>query len=296
MPPPSLLEWIACGPWAEGVTILFGFAWGAMLGSFLNVVVHRVPLGESVVVRRSRCPACGHAIRAADNVPVLGWLRLGGRCRDCQAPIAADYALVEAGCGLVVAVLAATHLAAGGRWLPRLADQFPHGIDRLLRGDWRLLVACGLHAGAVLTIVAWSLLERRGWRASSRSLLVALMAMLLVIALVPAVGPTGLLLDGGDWPAGVEWRPALAATAAGGLAGWLAGRACRSRAAGLGLPLAGSVLGWQSLTIVAVVTIIVDRATSRGPWCAGIVLAVLTAAVLAFPAPLGEILTAGARR
>lgn len=296
MPPPSLLEWIACGPWAEGVAILFGFAWGAMLGSFLNVVVHRVPRGESVIVRGSRCPQCGHAIRAADNVPVLGWLRLGGRCRDCQAPIAADYAVVEAGCGLVVAVLAATHLAAGGRWLPRLAAGYPSGIDRILRGDWRLLMACGLHAAVVLTIVAWSLLERRGWRASSRSLLVTLVAAILLIALVPAVGPAGLLPAGGDWPPGAEWRRALAAAAAGSLAGWLAGRACRSRAAVLGLPLAGSVLGWQSLTIVAVVTIIVDRATSRGPWLAGLVLAALTAALLAFPPPLGDFLTAGVHR
>lgn len=296
MPPPSLLEWIACGPWAEGVAILFGFAWGAMLGSFLNVVVHRVPLGESVIVRGSRCPRCGHAIRAADNVPVLGWLRLGGRCRDCQAPIAADYAVVEAGSGLVVAVLAATHLAAGGRWLPRLAEGYPNGIDRILRGDWRLLVACGLHAAVVLTIVAWSLLERRGWRSSSRSLLVALVATLVVIGLVPAVGPTGLLPAGDDWPPGAEWRPALAAAAAGSLAGWLLGRACRSGAASLGLPLAGSVLGWQNLTIVAVVTIVTDRAAAGGTWRAGIVLAAVTAALLAFPASLGEILGAGVRR
>lgn len=299
MPPPSLLEWIACGPWAEGVTILFGFAWGAMLGSFLNVVVHRVPLGESVIVRRSRCPSCGHAIRAADNVPVLGWLRLRGRCRDCDAPIAADYAVVEAACGLVVALLAATHLVAGGRWLPRLAEGFPTGIDRILRGDWRLLVACALHAAVVITIVGWSLLERRGWLASTRSLSIALVAALVVIAIVPAVGPIGLLPTGGDWPAGAAWMSATAAASAGGLAGWALGRACRSRAARLGLPLAGSVLGWQSLTVVAIVTIVTERmgsARARGTWLAGIVLAVLTAALVAFPIPLADLQVPGVRR
>lgn len=296
MPPPSLLERIACGPWAEGVTILFGFAWGAMLGSFLNVVVHRVPLGESVIVRRSRCPRCGRAIRASDNVPVLGWLRLGGRCRDCDAAIPVDYAAVEAACGLVVALLAWTHLVGGGRWLPRLAEGFPTGIDRVLRGDWRLLVACGLHAAVVLTIVAWSLLERRGWRVSTGTLVAATALVMMVISLVPAVGPTGLLPGGGDWPVGSAWISATTAAVAGDLAGWLAGRAARSRSARLGLPLAGGVLGWQNLTIVAIVTIVADRTMARVPWRAGIVLAVLTAALLAFPGLVPSILAVGVRR
>ena len=91
MPTTSFLERIAAWPWAEGVTVLFGFAWGAMLGSFINVVVHRLPRGESVVTARSRCPRCGSAIRPRDNVPVLGWLWLRGRCRDCAAPIAVSF-------------------------------------------------------------------------------------------------------------------------------------------------------------------------------------------------------------
>lgn len=69
---------------------------GAMIGSFLNVVVWRVPRGESVVTSPSACPACGHRIRPWDNVPVLAWLWLRGRCRDCRAPISIRYPLVEA--------------------------------------------------------------------------------------------------------------------------------------------------------------------------------------------------------
>ncbi|UZN05163.1 prepilin peptidase [Cellulomonas sp. S1-8] len=79
---------------------------GAAIGSFLNVVVWRVPRGESVVSPPSACPRCGHGIRPRDNVPVLGWLLLRGRCRDCGEPIAARYPLVEAGTG--VAFVAAT--------------------------------------------------------------------------------------------------------------------------------------------------------------------------------------------
>lgn len=70
---------------------------GLLVGSFLNVVIHRVPAGESIVRPGSRCPTCGHAIRARHNVPVLGWLLLKGRCFDCSAPIGVRYPLVEAG-------------------------------------------------------------------------------------------------------------------------------------------------------------------------------------------------------
>lgn len=78
---------------ALGCTVL-----GLMIGSFLNVVVHRVPRAESVVPR-SACPRCGHRIRGHDTVPVLSWLVLRARCRDCRAPISWRYPLVEAGTG-----------------------------------------------------------------------------------------------------------------------------------------------------------------------------------------------------
>jgi len=76
---------------------------GLVVGSFLNVVVHRVPAGRSVVRPRSACPACGHEVRARDNVPVVSWLVLRGRCRDCGAPISARYPLVELGTGVLFA-------------------------------------------------------------------------------------------------------------------------------------------------------------------------------------------------
>ena len=68
---------------------------GLLIGSFLNVVVHRLPHQQSTVLPRSRCPKCGAAIRARDNLPVLSWLLLRGRCRDCGAPISVRYPLIE---------------------------------------------------------------------------------------------------------------------------------------------------------------------------------------------------------
>jgi len=76
---------------------------GLLIGSFLNVVVWRVPRGESVVSPPSACPGCATAIRPRDNVPVLSWLLLAGRCRDCGTGISARYPLVELATALLFA-------------------------------------------------------------------------------------------------------------------------------------------------------------------------------------------------
>lgn len=68
---------------------------GLLIGSFLNVVIHRLPLGHSVVTPRSRCPKCGHHISALENIPVLSWTFLRGQCRGCKARISARYPAIE---------------------------------------------------------------------------------------------------------------------------------------------------------------------------------------------------------
>jgi leader peptidase (prepilin peptidase)/N-methyltransferase len=82
---------------------------GLLLGSFLNVVAHRLPRQEPIASDRSRCPGCGAQIRALDNVPVLSWMLLRGRCRDCNQPISARYPLVEAGTAVLMAAVVAVH-------------------------------------------------------------------------------------------------------------------------------------------------------------------------------------------
>lgn len=83
-----------------GVTVAIWAAlagiFGLAIGSFLNVVIYRVPAGESVVSPPSRCPSCGSEIHNRHNIPVLGWLILRGRCFACQAPISPRYPIVEA--------------------------------------------------------------------------------------------------------------------------------------------------------------------------------------------------------
>ncbi len=85
----------------EWLILTYAALVGAVAGSFLNVCIHRWPLGESVVRPRSRCPGCGGAIAWYDNVPVLSWLLLRGRCRHCRQPISIQYPLVELAVALV---------------------------------------------------------------------------------------------------------------------------------------------------------------------------------------------------
>lgn len=80
-------------------------ALGLAIGSFLNVVVWRLPRGESLASPPSACPRCGHPIRARDNVPVLSWLLLQGRCRDCRTHIPVRYPLVEVATALLFAAV-----------------------------------------------------------------------------------------------------------------------------------------------------------------------------------------------
>ena len=86
-------------------TTILLFLFGLLIGSFLTVVAHRVPRGESVVGGRSHCPGCGAQIAAYDNIPVFSWLLLlRGRARCCGAPISSRYPLTELGTGLLYAV------------------------------------------------------------------------------------------------------------------------------------------------------------------------------------------------
>jgi leader peptidase (prepilin peptidase) / N-methyltransferase len=110
---------------------------GTCVGSFLNVCIHRIPIGLSVLRPRSRCPRCLTAIRASDNLPVLGWLILRGRCRHCRALISPRYPIVELTVGLLFAgsYLAEVALAPGDLW----EVTSPFGVLLLLLVRWVMI-------------------------------------------------------------------------------------------------------------------------------------------------------------
>jgi leader peptidase (prepilin peptidase)/N-methyltransferase len=219
--------------WEDGMFVAGAFVTGAIVGSFLNVVGHRVPAGRSVVAGRSACPACGRPVRPRDNVPVLGWLLLRGRCRDCGAAIPATYALVEAGCGLALAALAVVEIVA---W--RAAGSSLPLIDRVLTlGDSRWLLGWLGRATAVLISVAWALLGRAG-HLVAWSTVVAMTA--LVGALVTAASHS------------LAWG--AAAAAGGAVAGWLLGGACGPAGHRI-LILTGAAGGWLAVAMTVLLAV-----------------------------------------
>src|SRR4051794_37489068 len=89
------------------------FALGATVGSFANVCIYRIPFEKSLIWPRSHCPRCLTAIPARDNVPVVGWLLLHGRCRWCALPIPARYSLIEFLSGLLFVAVYLADLVYG---------------------------------------------------------------------------------------------------------------------------------------------------------------------------------------
>ncbi|HMB53383.1 MAG TPA: prepilin peptidase [Thermoanaerobaculia bacterium] len=141
---------------------LFAVALGLIVGSYLNVVVHRLPRGISTVTPRSRCPGCGAPIRWFDNLPLVSWLRLRGRCRHCAAPIAWRYPAVEVLAGLLFLAAAerfgwSWETPVGWLFLALLLALAAIDVEHLLLPD--RLTLPGIVAGlAVQPLLPWG-----GW-------------------------------------------------------------------------------------------------------------------------------------
>ena len=162
---------------------LYSAVVGLCVGSFLNVVAHRLPRGESIVRPRSRCPQCGERIAARDNVPLLSFVLLRGRCRTCGGPIAWRYPAVEAGNGVL---WLASWLVFGATWDGLAAAVFCSLMLVLAVIDARhFLLPDPLTYGGILLGLAASFAV--GWTTPAGS------------ALGAATGAGGLLLLIGLW-------------------------------------------------------------------------------------------------
>jgi len=197
-------------------------ALGLILGSFLNVVIYRLPRGKSLIWPGSTCPACGQPIRAFDNIPVLSWLLLRGRARCCKARISARYPLIEAIAGLyawALVVLVAGTLPTDTPW-------------------WRLVLVFILHLSLGLGLIAAAFID--------------LEYMILPDAIT--LGGTALGIATAALRPGVSLKTALLGAALGFLGIWLPFdilyRRIRGKV-GMGLGdaklvmLAGAWFGWQ---------------------------------------------------
>ncbi len=137
---------------------LAAFAFGLVIGSFLNVCIYQIPAGRSIVRPRSSCPACGHLVRGWDNVPVLSWILLRGRCRDCGARISARYPLVELLSG-GFAVLTAERFGVGWEGLLMFALVAAFLVITFIDIDPRIIPDVislpGIAVGVAASVLPW---------------------------------------------------------------------------------------------------------------------------------------------
>jgi len=161
---------------------------GMLVGSFLNVVVWRVPRGESIVFPGSHCPRCGAPIAGYDNIPVLSWLLLGGRCRTCRGPISLRYPLVEALAGLLTWLFVHHD---GFTWLLPFHLAFAYGGLALALIDLDTFL---LPLSITLPLIPISIAS--GYFEPERGWLRALIGAAVGWALIVLVGKIGELLAG----------------------------------------------------------------------------------------------------
>src|SRR5215213_2320352 len=157
---------------------------GLVVGSFLNVVIHRVPNRESIVWPASHCPHCGEPIRPADNIPLISYLLLRGRCRNCKEPISVRYPAVEATTGLLFGA-AAYEFGVSLVLLPALLFISALIVLAIIDLEHRLLpnviVGPAALAGLVLSILA----NPAGWWTYPLSALMVAGALLVLALAIP---------------------------------------------------------------------------------------------------------------
>jgi leader peptidase (prepilin peptidase)/N-methyltransferase len=251
------------------VAILWLFALGAAIGSFLNVVVYRLPAGISIVNPGSHCPLCKHPIRWYDNLPVLGWLLLGGRCRDCRARIAVRYPLVEAATGGLFVILGIAECLSRGAHLPprwQIRD-FDAVLTSLTLGK-----ACGLYAFHLVlmcTLLSAALIEYDGHRLPRRLAGVALAVGALAPLAWPHLHPVPALGPAGGWATGgIDSALGIAAGTIVGLLTRPCVRATEKTGATLAAMLAGLFLGWQAVVVLGPLSVAlyaIARLARRAP-------------------------------
>ncbi len=162
---------------SEWIFYAFSFAIGCCVGSFLNVVVYRVPREKSLVVPSSSCPACGKHIRFYDNIPLVSWLLLAGKCRYCKARISPRYFVIELLTGLIFV----------GTFVFYFRSNLRTGIPGFLSGGWllylvTLVLLSALLAASAIDLEMWIIPLSICWFATAAGLLASSLAPLVMDA------------------------------------------------------------------------------------------------------------------
>jgi leader peptidase (prepilin peptidase)/N-methyltransferase len=285
-------------------TVMMGlwiFVLGACIGSFLNVVIYRLPAGMALSHPDSRCPQCETELSARDNIPIIGWIALGGKCRYCNVPISARYPLIESLVGLLFLTLFLVETWRGAVNLPAvsLSDLNTGAVDAIFRlGQWELLGWFAVHAFYLTITLAVCMIAVDGHSTPVKLTQAGIVVGLLIGIVWPNMRPVHVIMPlpqdlNQYW--GVVWRApgwlgqesmmtgigfagivdGLAGVGSGLLTGWLADRAfdrdaVLSSALRTVFVLAGVYCGWQlPWSLLAVVLFIIavifplSRSTQR---------------------------------
>ena len=230
---------------------------GGAIGSFLNVVVYRMPAGMSLLYPRSHCPRCSHPLRWYDNVPVLGWILLGGRCRDCRGPISARYPLIEATTMAMFVVLAVCQWVVPQGVLPLRSYPVAGGF---VTPPLSLIETAGIyvyHLFLLCTLLSVALIEYDGKRLPWSLGVPALVVGVTAGCLWPHLHPVAAVARLDGWAAGMA--DGMAGLAAGLLVSGI-GMVRARRGAMMASALTGLFLGWQAAVVLAVVCVAVHGA------------------------------------
>jgi leader peptidase (prepilin peptidase)/N-methyltransferase len=244
----------------EALTGLWFMALGGTIGSFLNVVVYRMPKGESVIFRASSCPQCGTRILGKDNIPVLGWLNLGGKCRACNCPISPRYPLVEASVAGLFFLLFLIQLITGGENLPvRQPPAYTGIVWIIFYTKWDLILLYLYHCMLISILVVWFLVDFDRQRITSVAKWVAAILLLAPVFVWPfllpvPLGPTAAF---GYQP---TWVDSLQVSLVGACVGLALGIILRLVFASghvvSALALIGVGVGWQAVIAVTMVALL----------------------------------------
>lgn len=173
----------------EAFAVLWLFFVGASFGSFLNVIVYRLPRGMSLW-GHSHCPCCGRPIRLRHNVPVLGWFWLSGRCYDCHQPIAFRYPLVEAAVGVTFLTVAIAEWISGGANLPLRPINVYRGVAwSVFDPQWDLIGLFAFHITVLLVLLSWALIQADGQSVPRSYTLWSFVAAVMVTTFFPSLHP-----------------------------------------------------------------------------------------------------------
>jgi len=197
-----------------GVVMLTFLALGGTIGSFLNVVIYRTPRHKPLLWPPSSCASCGTRIQGRDNIPVLGWLLVSGRCRTCHAAISARYPIIEAVIAMVFIALYYIELLSGGENIPvRTPNHYRGIVWILLYTKWDLVGLYLYHCMMLSLVLSVAMMNFDGFRVPGRFAVILFFGFGLLSAVLPALHPVPA-------PFVPAYLTCLVGFAVGGSLGW----------------------------------------------------------------------------